>query len=207
MSGKEYDNSAKQPILELVMPSLPELYDGVFEDVYVDYLENPEMFRTAFMYRLENDNPALIPLFSSDLMFDEEEISLKWPMIYYEMFARSSRRVGLPPLFVPETRSIHEVKKRILEIENVLESPELTEGFVSRHQNSSFEREERDRLSSSELNKFWNIVGSDIQSRINSGSTDSELFLYLANLYILQEILQKQHDEYKLTGEFLRDSS
>lgn len=205
MTEKDQGQPSNPPKLELVMPSLPELYDGVFEDVYADYIDDPEAFEVKLMHNLEEENPEIIPFFSSMELYDDK-ISFKWPMIYYEMFARSSRRDGMPPLFITEQRAIQDTKLRILEVIQALESPRSGDEYITRRKNTSLEREIRDRENNVELEKFWNTVDADIQSRSEEGASDPELITYLINLHTLQELLQKQHDEYQLTGKYLSDS-
>jgi len=122
MSNPDRESPQGKPELKLIMPSLPTLYEGVFEDVYADYISNPDTFRVTFEHNLIEDNPALVPFFATDLLFDDDEVSIKWPAIYYEMFARSSRRDGLPPLQIPQNTVDVSLRMESLELDNAFEN-------------------------------------------------------------------------------------
>lgn len=207
MSEVNQGQPANQPKLELIMPALPELYDGAFEDEYAKYESDLFSFTISFMDNISLENPELVELFYIYGVSNIENISSHWPMIYYEMFAESSRREGIPPMKIQSDTYIRIAKQRTFDIENSAKNIDLILNYLKRRINGVTQRVKRDRFESPELGKFWNAVNDDALDLRNQGAELPDVLQYLSSLHLIQEVMQKQHDEYALTGEYLGDKS
>lgn len=193
--------------LKLVVPSLLPPYDGVFEEAYAEYIDNPETFLVALRHRMHIDNPELETLFDSvsEAGIPQSDDALKWIAIYYEMFARSLRRVGLPMISISDRKFITRNNIGILDssrtlLEALKDPQTLEENFEDRREKLR-RRRTRDEEFSPELRKFWHIVDQYVEVQAEKMSSPVLALTPLIPLNLMQELLQSQNDEYSLIGQ------
>lgn len=193
--------------LKLIVPSLLPPYDGVFEEIYAEYIDNPEIFLVALRHRMHIDNPELETLFDSvtEAGIPQSDDALKWMTIYYEMFARSLRRVGLPMISISDRKFITRNNIGILNSSRTLfealkEPHTLEENFEDR-QEKLRRRRTRDKEFSPELRKFWHMVNQYVEAQAEEMNSPVLALTPLIPLDLMQELFQSQNDEYSLIGQ------
>lgn len=193
------------PDFGIIIPTLIAPIDGDFEDVYAQYLNNPEVFKTIQLHKLKTDNPEIETLFtdSFSLLSPNPDMASKWVHVYYGMFDKAARRIGLPPLMISEKTTLEAIKinnfKSITAIAN-----HTAEDFIDTATKDFETRKQRDAQLSPELAKFWQSVENDL-NRLDEEDENYTLEESLIDLYpvmYVQALLQRQQDEFSFIRSF-----
>lgn len=175
---------------------------GAFDDVCLDYFLNPDRFKVAMQFRVEVDNPNLAPAFIESPYLPDSDLPYQWAHIYYVMFERAAKKIGIPPLQVLDKTASQHMKIQILKGEDRLFN-KSSEETIKEIKADWEKRKARDRAFSPELGKFWDSVETDIQGLLEQGEDEETILLnFLMPITTLQALLQKQQDTYSLTGAY-----
>lgn len=190
---------------QLILPSLIPPLPGAFNDVCLDYAVSPERFKVAMQSRIRTENPRIASVFRERPELSDSNLPYQWAHVYYGMFERAARQVGLPPLEVSGVIVDKYAHIELLTIEDQ-ESNRSDEEIVARGKAALEKRKAKDRQVSPELAKFWDSVEADTQKLKDQGKSEIEILSMLLPLTTLQTLLQKQQDAYSLMGAYPPES-
>ncbi len=188
---------------KLILPTLLPPAEGVFDEVYMDYLADPERFKVALEYRLNTDNPDLITFFKNYGVIPNPNLSSKWACIYYGMLERAAKKEGLPPLRVSQRIVDSYIKLSLVRAGNGFETNQEEE-TMERIKSDWEKRKNKDKSFSPELAKFWQSVEGDIEKMREEEGEDYEIDMIhdVLSVVSIQTVLQTQQDEYSLIGRY-----
>lgn len=199
--GSEAGRNPDKPILKLYVPSLEVPYEGAYTDVYADFLNDPETFLGILQYKMEQENPQLLEVMRAALFTTAHpDYSMKWAALYYEILARSSRRIGLPPMRVTEQLFDTQLKMKVLADRSVFGGINSADEHVIKYEAEVAEARMRDEEFSGEMRLLWGMIDRDVETLTEEGASEVEIFSDLVKIREMQSFIHSQQDEYRLTG-------
>lgn len=200
--SRSNNNGAEEGIV-LVIPRLTMPYKGELAEIVADYETDPKRFLVATLHRASQENPILKHLFSlASAETPIPEYAEKWLAIYYSMFSRAAQRAGFPlahylnPNLIEATDRLADV--RIIELITSLDLSDRLESFNAK----ITKRRQKDEATNEELGLFWRSIDEDKARLIQKGKRKEDIETSCFPVLLLQEILQKQEDEFRLSEQY-----
>jgi hypothetical protein len=188
----------------------------IFNDTLEEYWTNPVGFIQTLRQRVYRDNPILLPYFeehSTQLHYSQ---TAGWAPIYYRIFERAAQYEGEPMIEVMQSTLDQYLNLAALETQNAIDADDHTIIFESFFR-KWHKRVDRDKVTNSALNEFWEHIFTEIGEIFESSELDlsgkQEIMPDLYSLATIQAALQMQHQEnetrlrYKLLDESKADNS
>lgn len=186
-----------RPALGIVRPALLPPYEGALDEILREYETNPKSFKTALLQRMASDNRDLAHMLERNT-YPNPEIAFKFAGIYYELYARSSKKAGLPTLRV-STQVFIQHGIEAISTPDPLEDPDEA---LDKYLTETKARRVKDEIFSTELMKFWLMTDKYLhtpQDKIGKDHALSNLML----VFDMQALFQKQEEVFSKTRKTL----
>lgn len=180
---------------------LPEPAPGITRAIMIQYMSDQSAFIRKSTENIIKENGYLYSWIIPDIITSPDpDMSLRWTLIYYEIYSRSAKAIGkqMPYVSIDKIVSMSQAESSDMKLINKDEIQEVKK-FVRENEDKRVKitTEEMDRNMS--LKVFWSTLEERCQ---NSGRSESEVFLILFPLYELRSYLYEQQEANRLKQKF-----
>lgn len=200
----------QEPRYEIEQPAkLPTPCEGIAGEIISEVLQDRASFIQKALSNFENENPHLAKIVRSFCMASPEpETSLRWTLVYYEIYSRSARKTGAG-MPVVSKRTIQSTADEDINILTKLKKkdPEAKIEF-KRERNSQRENLfDKEIAENDELLNFWSMVEAYLAKQFVLTGRQPAIVMdtILSPLYHVQEMLHSQVEANRMANEWRWD--
>lgn len=185
--------------LFLIVPSLPNLYEGVSQEVLSEIKDNPALFVIRAGRNMVRENPVFRHIVEHLMCVSPDfDTSISLLTGYYELYSRSAKKEDVPMMVVTEDLALRVIQKNLCDIREA--NSDLLDGkikFLTEKSIAEKKRVQKDVLISKELQIFWDYVNETISKMRDIGVSDKDIFLIMSALQIAHELFHVQDESNK----------
>jgi len=183
----------------LVIPGLTPPYEGIMDEINQEHTSDPFAFLKKVKDTLSQENPSLEVFIKADRTISSiPEYSLKWALVYYEIFSRSGRKASLPLACFVDKKSLRAMGELKIGMIYLIDKEHCIEKIKDQIKKARLKDEEM----SDELKKFWRSVDED-KKKLREEYTEEEVESADACLLVFQEVLRAYDNQYDLSARYV----